>query len=54
MRKSLLLVMMIMLGAFIAGCSNDGPITLLDTENKEVVFEKMDKPALVFFFTGVG
>jgi predicted small lipoprotein YifL len=53
MRKLIVFVMMIAFGALIAGCSNDGPITLLDEQGKEVTFEKMDKPALVFFFTGV-
>ena len=53
MRKSFLFVLLIMVGALIAGCSNDGPITLVDEQGKDVVFENMERPALVFFFSGV-
>jgi hypothetical protein len=53
MRKSLLFSMLILVGAFIIGCSSNGPLTLQDDQGTDVVFEKMDQPALVFFFTGV-
>ncbi len=54
MQKKFLLGLLLMLGVFIVGCSNDGPITLVDDQDKEVAFENREKPALVFFFTGVG
>jgi peroxiredoxin len=53
MRKSLLFSMLLMVGAFIVGCSSDGPLTLQDDQGTDIQFENMDQPALVFFFTGV-
>jgi hypothetical protein len=58
MRKSIFLIMLLMVGAIISGCSEDkseskGP-SLPDENGKEVAFENMDESALVFFFTGVG
>ncbi|WP_187118916.1 hypothetical protein [Bacillus marasmi] len=52
MRKYIMIVLLIMIGLFITGCGNDGPITLQDDQGKDVTFENMDEPALVFFFTG--
>lgn len=53
MKKSFLFLMLLMVGAFVIGCSNDGPLTLHDDQGTEVQFENMEQPALVFFFTGV-
>lgn len=54
MRKMFLFVMLFMFGALAAGCSNDGPITLQDDQGQGVKIENLGKPALVFFFTGIG
>ncbi len=60
MRKFLFIMMFLMVSAFISGCSGDksesgsNAFTLPDENGKEVSFENMEKPALVFFFTGVG
>jgi hypothetical protein len=60
MRKWLLMILSILFIAFISGCSEEktesgsSGLTLPDENGKEVSFENMDKPALVFFFTGVG
>ncbi|CAM3842972.1 hypothetical protein [Mesobacillus zeae] len=53
MRKSLLLIFLVMAGVLISGCSGDDSLTLQDDKGKDVAFENMDQPALVFFFTGV-
>ncbi|MGJ7920284.1 hypothetical protein [Neobacillus sp. LXY-4] len=52
MRKHILLCLLLMVGLIMTGCGNDGPIALPDEDGKNVSFENMDKPALVFFFTG--
>ncbi|MBT2640503.1 hypothetical protein [Bacillus sp. ISL-39] len=58
MKKSIFLIMLLMIGAIISGCSGDEPeskgLSLPDETGEEVSFENMDEPALVFFFTGVG
>jgi hypothetical protein len=54
MRKRFLLGLLSMVGIFIIGCSNNGPIKLLDDQGAEIAFEDRANPALVFFFTGVG
>ncbi|WNF24953.1 hypothetical protein [Mesobacillus jeotgali] len=55
MRK---LIMILMIGAFISGCSEEKTesegLSLPDENSEEVSFENMEEPALVFFFTGVG
>ncbi|GAM13223.1 hypothetical protein [Mesobacillus selenatarsenatis] len=58
MKKLGFLMMLLMIGAFLSGCSEDKSestgLSLPDENGEEVSFENMDKPALVFFFTGVG
>jgi hypothetical protein len=58
MKKSIFLIMLLMIVAFISGCSEEKPeskgLSLPDENGEEVSFENMDEPALVFFFTGVG
>jgi hypothetical protein len=58
MRKSIFLIMLLMIGAFITGCSGDEPesngLSLPNENGEEISFENMEEPALVFFFTGVG
>lgn len=58
MRKSIFLIMLLMIGAFITGCSGDESeskgLSLPDENGEEISFENMEEPALVFFFTGVG
>jgi hypothetical protein len=58
MKKSIFLIMLLMIGAFITGCSGDEPesngLSLPDENGEEISFENMEEPALVFFFTGVG
>ena len=60
MRKSLLMIMGIVMIAFLSGCSEEksdsgsSGLALPDENGKEVSFENMEEPALVFFFTGVG
>lgn len=58
MRKSIFILMLFILGAIISGCSNEksesATLTLPDENGKDVSFENMEEPALVFFFTGVG
>ncbi|MEW8972140.1 MAG: hypothetical protein AB2411_16030 [Mesobacillus sp.] len=58
MRKSILFIMILMIGAFISGCSEEKTesegLSLPDENSEEVSFENMEEPALVFFFTGVG
>jgi predicted small lipoprotein YifL len=53
MRKFFIMIMLVMAAAFISGCSEDGPLALPDEQGKEISFENMDQPALVFFFTGI-
>ncbi|MCM3575730.1 MULTISPECIES: hypothetical protein [Mesobacillus] len=58
MRKSIFLLMLLMVGALISGCSEENSeskgLSLPDENGEEVSFENMEEPALVFFFTGVG
>lgn len=58
MKKIFYIILFLMIGALISGCSDNSSqsasLSLPDTEGKEITFEKMDQPALVFFFTGVG
>lgn len=58
MRKSIFIFMLLMIGAFIAGCSDDKSeskgLSLPDETGEDVALENMEEPALVFFFTGVG
>jgi len=58
MRKSIIFIMLLMVGAFISGCSGEKSeskgLSLPDENGEEVSFENMEEPALVFFFTGVG
>ncbi|MBT2679384.1 hypothetical protein J7E38_10255 [Bacillus sp. ISL-35] len=58
MRKSIFILMLFIAGAFISGCSNEksesATLSLPDENGKDVSFENMEEPALVFFFTGVG
>lgn len=58
MKKLGFLVMLLMIGAFLSGCSEDKSestgLSLPDENGEQVSFENMDEPALVFFFTGVG
>lgn len=58
MRKSFFLIMLLMVGAFLSGCSGEKSeskgLTLPNENGEDVAFENMDEPALVFFFTGVG
>ena len=58
MRKSIFFILLLMVGAFISGCSGDqsdsNGLSLPDENGKEISFENMEEPALVFFFTGVG
>lgn len=58
MKKLGFLMMLLMIGAFLSGCSEDKSestgLSLPDENGEEVSFENMDEPALVFFFTGVG
>lgn len=58
MKKSLFFILLIAI-AFINGCSGEkseekNSLVLPDENGKEVQFENMEEPALVFFFTGVG
>jgi len=50
--------MLLMVGAFISGCSGEKSeskgLSLPDENGEEVSFVNMEEPALVFFFTGVG
>jgi predicted small lipoprotein YifL len=52
MRKPILILFMLFAGILLAGCGNDGPIVLKDDQGKDVSFENMKEPALVFLFTG--
>jgi hypothetical protein len=58
MRKSIFILILFTVGAIISGCSNEksesATLTLPDENGKDVSFENMEEPALVFFFTGVG
>ncbi|MGV2939164.1 hypothetical protein AB5I83_06200 [Mesobacillus sp. LC4] len=58
MRKSIFLIMLLMVGAIISGCSGEKSeskaLSLPNENGEDVAFENMDEPALVFFFTGVG
>ncbi|ESU33453.1 hypothetical protein G3A_05920 [Bacillus sp. 17376] len=58
MKKYIFLMLLLMVGAFISGCSGEESeskdLFLPDENGEEVSFENMDEPALVFFFTGVG
>ncbi|MCM3122788.1 MULTISPECIES: hypothetical protein [Bacillaceae] len=58
MRKSIFILILFTVGAIINGCSNEksesATLTLPDENGKDVSFENMEEPALVFFFTGVG
>ncbi|MBT2692096.1 hypothetical protein [Bacillus sp. ISL-55] len=58
MKKLGFLMMLLMIGAFLSGCSEDKSestgLSLPDENGEEVSFENMEEPALVFFFTGVG
>lgn len=60
MRKFFFMIMLIMISAFISGCSGDKSdseskgLALPDENGKEVSLENMEESALVFFFTGVG
>lgn len=58
MRKSIFILILFTVGAIISGCSNEkfesATLTLSDENGKDVSFENMEEPALVFFFTGVG
>ncbi len=58
MRKSIFILLFFIAGAIISGCSNEKSVsdslTLPDENGKDISFEKMEEPALVFFFTGVG
>lgn len=53
MKKSFLFGMLLILGVFIIGCSNDDALTLSDDQGNKISLENRDNPALVFFFTGV-
>lgn len=59
MRKFLFLMLIILATAVISGCSEDrtksspDSLALPDEQGKEIVFENMEEPALVFFFTGI-
>jgi len=52
MRKKFWLILSLLLAIVLSGCGNDGPIVLPDDQGKDVSFENMKEPALVFFFTG--
>jgi PBP1b-binding outer membrane lipoprotein LpoB len=58
MRKSIYIIMLLIIAAIISGCSGDKSetksLSLPDEKGKDVSFGNMDEPALVFFFTGVG
>lgn len=58
MRKYFFMIMFLMVGAFISGCSDENAsnsgLTLPDEQGNEISFENMEQPALVFFFTGIG
>ncbi|RSD29043.1 hypothetical protein [Mesobacillus subterraneus] len=60
MRKTFYLIMLLLVTAIISGCSGDESdsdsksLALPDETGKDIQFENMDQPALVFFFTGVG
>ena len=58
MRKFFFMIMILMVGAFISGCSDENSsssgLTLPDEQGNEISFENMEQPALVFFFTGIG
>ncbi len=59
MKKSLFFILILMTIAIISGCAGEkseetNSLALPDENGKEVQFENMEKPALVFFFTGVG
>lgn len=60
MRKFTWMILSILFIALISGCSEEKSdsgstgLALPDENGKEVSFENMDEPALVFFFTGVG
>ncbi|WP_079508906.1 hypothetical protein [Mesobacillus jeotgali] len=59
MRKSIYIIMLLIIAAaIISGCSGDKSesksFSLPDEKGKNVSFENMEKPALVFFFTGIG
>lgn len=58
MKKLVFLMMLLMIGAFLSGCSEDKSeskgLSLPDEIGEEISFENMEEPALVFFFTGVG
>lgn len=53
MRKIFLMMMIVLGAAFMSGCSEEGPLALPDDQGKDISFENMDQPALVFFFTGI-
>lgn len=52
MQKKLSLLLLLLVVLVLSGCGNDGPITLPDDQGKDISFENMEEPALVFFFTG--
>jgi hypothetical protein len=58
MRKSIFILILFIVGAIIGGCSNEksdsATLSLPDENGKDISFENMEEPALVFFFTGVG
>jgi ABC-type Fe3+-citrate transport system substrate-binding protein len=60
MRKLYFVLMVLLAGLVLSGCSDEkldsgsSVFSLPDENGKEVSLENMDKPALVFFFTGVG
>jgi predicted small lipoprotein YifL len=53
MKTRIFILMLVLMGALIAGCSSDGPLALKDDQGTDVALENRDQPALVFFFTGV-
>jgi hypothetical protein len=54
MRKFFFVIMLLMVSAFMGGCSDDSAssLALPDEQGNEIAFEDMEQPALVFFFTG--
>jgi peroxiredoxin len=53
MKKSFMFFILLIMGVLIVGCSNDTSDSSAPTPTKKVETKTVQKPALVFFFTGV-
>ena len=53
MKKTLMLVLVILLGALLFGCSANKEESVQKESKKETTIGKKDTPDLVFFFTGI-